>query len=120
MDKTNIGKTIKDLRLSFNLSRKELAEKINYSKTIINYWENNEKMPNVQAIIALADFFNVTTDYLTGRELEDGRVIIQETELPNDENNLLTNYRKLSSDLKESAQEYLKSLNNINNKHNIK
>lgn len=111
---------LKELRLQSNITHEELAKNIGFSKAIIGFWENEKSYPNAQALIALSEYFKVSTDYLLGIETEDGRVIIQEPELPSDENNLLTNYRKLPTDLKESAQEYLKSLNNINNKHNNK
>lgn len=116
----NFSLIIKTLRVENNLMQKDIAQNLNVPKNTYGAWERGDNEPPIDIIRKLADFYNVSTDYLFDREEEDGRIIIQELELPSDENNLLTNYRKLPSDLKESAQEYLKSLNNINNKHNIK
>lgn len=111
---------LKELRKINNLRQKDVAEFLNISITGYASWEQGLSEPNIENLIKLADFYNTTVDYLINREEEDGRIIIQEPELPNDEKNLLTNYRKLPADLKESAQEYLKSLNSINIKHNNK
>lgn len=111
----NFAKTLKQLRKENNLTYNELADDIGYSKAIIGFWENEQKQPTLQALIALSNYFNVSIDYLTGREEEDGRIIIQEQKLPNDEENLLNNYRHLPNELKTMTQEYVKTLNNLNN-----
>lgn len=111
---------LKLLRIEHGQTQTELAKVFNVAQRTIHAWENNLQEPSIDTIIKIAKFYNVSINYLYGLEEEDGRVIIQELELPSDENNLLTNYRKLPTDLRESAQEYLKSLNNINNKHNNK
>lgn len=111
----NFAKTLKQLRKENNLTYNELADNIGYSKAIIGFWENEQKQPTLQALIALSNYFNVSIDYLSGREEEDGRIIIKEQELPNDEKNLLNNYRHLPNELKTMTQEYVKTLNNLNN-----
>lgn len=61
---------LKELRTQQNLTHKELAEKIGYSKAIIGFWESGKKEPTARAIIALAKFFEVSADYLLGIEDE--------------------------------------------------
>lgn len=73
----NIGQSIKQLRMDRELSREDLAKNIGYGASIIRYWENNEKTPNALAVIALATFFNVTSDYILGLEDEFGNKIDQ-------------------------------------------
>lgn len=73
----DIGKIIKELRIEKRLSREELAKNIGYSASIIRYWENNVKTPNALAIIALTNFFNVTSDYVLGLEDKFGNKIKQ-------------------------------------------
>lgn len=75
-----VNKKIKEIRLEHNLTQKELSEKIGYSQSIITRWEKNECEPTASAIITLANFFNVTTDYLLGLENEDGTKIKDTTE----------------------------------------
>lgn len=116
----DIGNSIKKLRIDRELSREDLAKNIGYGASIIRYWENNEKTPNALAVIALADFFNVSTDYLLNREEEDGRIIVQELELPSDEKKVLEKYRILPPELKAVTYEYIKSLGNLNEEFNNK
>lgn len=66
---------LKQLRTEKRLTQPELAKIIGYSNSIISDWENNKAKPTSTAIITLAKFFNVTTDYLLGLENEDGTKI---------------------------------------------
>lgn len=66
-----IGKTIQDLRKRKGLSQEELAEKIDVSRQAVSKWENGSSVPDVEKIIALSNFFQVSTDYmLKGKETE--------------------------------------------------
>ena len=46
----------------------ELANKIGVSPNTVSRWERGERIPNMDALISLAKFFNVTIDYLCGLE----------------------------------------------------
>ena len=59
---------LKELRTEKNLSQTQLAMATGLSHTAIVYWESEKRVPNANAIIILANFFNVTTDYLLGVE----------------------------------------------------
>ncbi|MDE7394566.1 MAG: helix-turn-helix domain-containing protein [Clostridiales bacterium] len=59
---------LKELRNEKELSQAQLAKATGLSHTAIVYWENKQRVPNANAIIILAAFFNVTTDYLLGVE----------------------------------------------------
>lgn len=47
------------LRQEFNLSQKQLAEKIGVSQASINYWEKGQRTPSIDAVQKLADFFKI-------------------------------------------------------------
>lgn len=59
---------IKELRQEKNLSQSVLAQKIGVSQKAIDYWERGVNEPKATYIVRLADFFDVSTDYLLGRE----------------------------------------------------
>lgn len=59
---------LKELRNERELSQTQLAKSTGLSHTAIVYWENEQRIPNAKAIITLAKFFDVTTDYLLGVE----------------------------------------------------
>ena len=58
--------SLKELRLSKNLSQKDLGEQIGTTYSAISYWENGVNEPKICHIIALCSFFDVTADYLLG------------------------------------------------------
>ncbi len=66
-----INEKIKELRLSLNMSQVELANKIGVTKQCVSNWENANIMPSVDMVITLANFFNVSSDYLLGLSQED-------------------------------------------------
>ena len=65
-DMTLLNKRLKDLRIKNKLSQSELAKNVNISQPAINYWELGKRTPNANAVITLANYFGVTTDYLLG------------------------------------------------------
>ena len=62
------GNILKELRLDKNISQTELAKQIGVGKSIISLWEKDECEPTLSKLIALAEFFGVTIDYLAGIE----------------------------------------------------
>lgn len=57
---------LKDLRIERKLSQRGLAELTHLSQSAIKQWENESRVPNAEAVVALAKFFNVSSDYLLG------------------------------------------------------
>lgn len=56
-----------ELIQSYGITRRELAQSINVSERLLYYYVAGQKSPNMETLIALADFFNVSLDYLVGR-----------------------------------------------------
>lgn len=61
------GDRLKLLRKNCNYTQKELGEKLNVSGRVIGYYESNERFPDKETLTRLADFFEVSVDYLLGR-----------------------------------------------------
>lgn len=59
---------LKELRNEKGLSQAQLAKATGLSHTALVYWETEQRVPNAKAIVILAKFFGVTTDYLLGVE----------------------------------------------------
>jgi transcriptional regulator with XRE-family HTH domain len=65
----NIFKTrLKELRQENGIGQVELAQKLGVSKGVISLWENGLREPNMNSLILIAKFFEVTIDYLVGLE----------------------------------------------------
>lgn len=56
------------LRKQKKLSRQTVADAIGISVRTYQRYENNEREPTAPALVALADFYGVSIDYLTGRK----------------------------------------------------
>lgn len=63
----NFGLHLKSLRLAQNVTQKQLAQLIGASERGIQHYELNERKPTYDMLISLADYFNVSIDYLVGR-----------------------------------------------------
>ena len=59
---------VKYLRQSRELNQVQFARKMGVTKQSDSNWENDNIMPSVEMLEKIADFFNVTADYLLGRE----------------------------------------------------
>ncbi len=55
------------LRKSKNISALFLAQKVGVSKSAISQFENAVNYPHCNTLIKLADYFDVSLDYLVGR-----------------------------------------------------
>ena len=65
--KNNFFERLSELRIENNLSRAQLAEKLNVSVRLISYWETGQRECDFDMLIKLADLFSVSIDYLLGR-----------------------------------------------------
>ena len=63
----NIGKIIKEVRLEKNISQKKRADAIGVSQKAIDFWERGVNEPKASYIVKLADYFEVSADYILGR-----------------------------------------------------
>lgn len=59
---------LKRLREKIGLTQTQLSEKLAVSRVNYNRYENGERFPDQKTLIQLAEFFNVSTDYLLGRD----------------------------------------------------
>ncbi len=60
----NIFKT---LRTANGYTQEDLAVRLNVSRSRLGMYENGSREPDFETLMKIADFFNVTTDYLIGR-----------------------------------------------------
>lgn len=60
-------KNLKKLRNENNVTQQQLADAISVSQQSINKYENHNIEPDISTLIQIADYFNVTVDYLIGR-----------------------------------------------------
>ena len=93
-------KNLKILRLERNLTQAELGKRINSTQRQISKWELGVIEPGISDLEKLSDYFNVSIDYLVGRESEDGTIIKDAPALSPDEQELLNGFRQLTPAMK--------------------
>ncbi len=60
----NLGSKLKTLRMKNQLSRKQVAELIGISVSMIGFYENDERLPSLPILVRLASLYKVSVDYL--------------------------------------------------------
>ncbi len=58
---------IRDLREDADLTQKQVGEAINVPQRTYAYYESGQRMVPPRVLCALADFYNVSVDYILGR-----------------------------------------------------
>lgn len=105
-------KNLKKLRNAKGISQQQLADVIGTSQQSINKYENHNIEPDIATLIALAKFFNTSVDYLIGNT-DVNRVIenVRSFDLNEDEAKLVSGYRKLNENEKESIRLIINNYN---------
>lgn len=79
----NMADRIQHLRKIKGISQEELADKVGVSRQAVSKWESEQSTPDIEKVILLSNFFDVTTDYLlkgiepiteNGTERSDARI----------------------------------------------
>ena len=68
MDLLNFGNTLKELRTQNGMTQQQLATQIGVSKSVVSYYELQERTPSPEILLKLASIFHVSSDYLLGIE----------------------------------------------------
>lgn len=67
--KMNLANRLKMLRKSRMLTQQELADALNISRAAYAYYETGANGPKLYLLLRLADFYEVSIDYLLGRDV---------------------------------------------------
>ena len=65
-------KNLKLLRTNAGISQQALAAQIGVSQQAVNKYENHNAEPDIKTLIAIANYFDTSIDYLVGRTDKDG------------------------------------------------
>lgn len=61
-----LNERIRELRGSRGISQIQLAGKLGVTKQSVSNWENDNILPSIEMLVKIANFFEVSTDYLLG------------------------------------------------------
>ena len=63
----NFSERLTLLRKEFNLTQKQLAEKLNTTPRRISHLEKGNAEPDIKTLLLLSEIFDVTVDFLVGK-----------------------------------------------------
>ena len=104
MERMTDNQRLKMLRIENDLTQAELAKSLNIGQTTVAAYEKSHD-PNLYSLIAYADYFACTLDYLAGREDAPLPFALSEQE-----RELIRVFRSLRAERREYALENLKLL----------
>lgn len=113
---------LSELMNTNKVTAKQLSETLKIGKNQFKYWKDKGNIPNGDTLIALADYFQCSVDYLLGRaekQQEEQQITPNESdEGDRNKQRLLRNY----DDMNESAQEHIANYSDfmVSNETNLK
>lgn len=92
-------KILKLLRKERNLTQEDLSKILKIGQATIACYENGTREPHILSLIAYANFFECSIDYLVGRSDDFGNVTVKKNDgaLTADEQALIETFRKLNT-----------------------
>lgn len=63
----DLGEIIAELRKDKDMKQEELADILNIARPTLSNWENGNRGIDLETLVVIADYFNVSCDYLLGR-----------------------------------------------------
>ena len=60
----NISDRIQSLRKAKGITQEQLADAVGVSRQAVSKWEAEQSVPDLERVVAMAEYFDVTTDYL--------------------------------------------------------
>ena len=67
MDTIKFGQFLKELRKTKGLTQEQLAQVINVTNRTVSRWETGTNLPDIDVLILLSEFYNVSIDYILCR-----------------------------------------------------
>jgi len=98
---------LRDLRNMRKLTQEQLADALHITKQALSHYERGTRYPKPETLEAIADYFNVDMDYLTGRSSmttvlsSPAAVASSPSSLSHDQESLLGKYDMLADDGKQ-------------------
>ena len=68
MQNNYFGKVLKDLRCEQGISQRELGARLGVCNQTVSFWESGQREPDLDTLLKIAKYFQVSTDFLLGNE----------------------------------------------------
>lgn len=68
MHNNTFGKILRELRIERRLSQRQLGEVFGVCNQTVSFWESGSREPDLDTLCKIADFFEVSCDFLLDRQ----------------------------------------------------
>ncbi len=68
MKNNYFGRVLKELRIEKGLSQRRMGELLGFCNQTVSFWESGQREPDLDTLIRVAEFFDVSIDYLLGKK----------------------------------------------------
>ena len=96
-----VGQRLRELRKARHLTQAQVAHGINCTATAYNRYENGARQPSMETLAMLAEYFDVSLDYLYGR------APLSDAALTDYEREFIVKLRTVPDSVKEDAMVFL-------------
>jgi len=98
-----IGDRIKQLRKENKLTQHEFGALFGLYDSTISMYETGKRTPEYGIIVKIADYFNVSIDWLLGRVENKNIIVIDKDSMPEALKNIGVEYLKLAMEMKQQS-----------------
>lgn len=107
-----LAERLKELRKNTGLNQTIVAQSLNLPYFTLGKWEQGRAEPSADDLVRLADYYDVSVDYLLGREDDFGVIRSQNAApaLDKDEQELIENFRELNRLQKQKILAYTEGM----------
>ena len=99
---------MKLLREQHNLNQTEVAKVLNISRQAYNFYENEKRDPDTSMLIRIADFYNVSLDYLLGRTNDPSPLVKEKT--PSYQEEVLRDIEDITPEMASEVRQFINYL----------
>ena len=85
-----LSERLRKMRLKSGLSQRQAANRLYISPSIISAYENGERTPSAENLLALSFLYKCSVDYLLGKTPENDRILLDITDLDDNEIRILS------------------------------
>lgn len=104
----SFGEKLRSLRIENNLSQLELAKILNITNQSLSHYELDKRIPDLNMISKIADYFDISVDYLLGR-VDQNEVYVSEN-LTQYKHEDFTNIKNLSDENQKKILDYIRMI----------
>ena len=103
-----LGDRLRELRENLGLMQITVSKRIGISNKVLSNYENNISTPDLQTLILICNYYNISSDYLLGLDI-DGNFAM-ESKITDDEKKVLNYYDRLNEENKDASKGYMINL----------